>query len=1008
MLSTGVAPLVPPVWSAYGVPPSPSSRVECCPTATAIGASPVHPIQAEIDSNENHKQNTELVETISVDTCRSATVAPAAPVSSSSADFDSDAAAASASASVATANRTAPPPNHHPTTHHTSTNGASGRTTPTQLSHPILVALCPPLAVSPGVAPVSLLAVRVGLGSMDQLSDSFTPSSYSMQDADETTSVSYSYTSHATSPRSSKLSSGGSTPRARAFSLASESASSIFSLAQTHTYSPRSSGQASGTQTPRAGVAPYTLTGTALIDFIRVPANLTGNKAPATPTNMQPPAVDDALSFPALSTFHTAVYPSSAAHGAWCRPPVTLVKPTPTATATATATTAAAATATSAPAPLSQTPTRTPVATTPVMKSMTPLQAAIPPLPVEELILESRNPNRAESTTPTESTESEPDSRPPSQAQSIESRSRGDSEHSPLVFSSTPVDFTNRFSSDDSSSRSRGSPQLQPQPARPLLSHADGIPPTAQPRHSSAHGAAGGKLLQPTLKRVQSLDSSKKSAAASQVNRATASLPGRIRFLSTNQTESHAHTRATPIGRPYATNLNVNGYATPSSMSIHTHIGPAPLTPLLRYTPAPTFVSPMSPLLPLTRSLQSTHASQSMPMMMIHPHSQSQSQSQSQPTPVKTQPKPPQPTQPQPTPRLETIKLQLEYYFSPNNLARDLFLRQQMDGRGYVPVCALLDFPRLKSLTCRPLDLLTAAKASQYLQTKPEAIRTREWKKFVIDQTAVSQLSDEENDEPRHTTHPTIAPKTSATATATAANPAPIHLAPKSTNLVTIVQPLTPTPTLMHVSRAAHTAHHTLQMAQPVLYAQTAPHQFAHNTMVYPYPYPSVGAYAAQSISYTAYPTLVPVYGHSPIMSLPLPVSMPVSMPVTLPTTAAPTVAAAPTTATAASVSVSALPTALTLPLEHGPMIRMVPPALNAPATHAHAHTHTAAQRSNHGQTPHRSPPTPKQQRVRSHATAAHHSSAIGAARPNRASEDATDSNLQPTVGATADAALPQ
>ena len=99
-------------------------------------------------------------------------------------------------------------------------------------------------------------------------------------------------------------------------------------------------------------------------------------------------------------------------------------------------------------------------------------------------------------------------------------------------------------------------------------------------------------------------------------------------------------------------------------------------------------------------------------------------------------------------PRLEQIKLQVEYYFSANNLAKDVYLRQLMNARGYVPVCKLLEFNRLRALTSSAIDLLTAAKASQYLKTKNGAIRSRtNWQKYILKPESIGDATDEECEE---------------------------------------------------------------------------------------------------------------------------------------------------------------------------------------------------------------------------------------------------------------------
>ncbi|KAI9376796.1 hypothetical protein BJX61DRAFT_530615 [Aspergillus egyptiacus] len=45
------------------------------------------------------------------------------------------------------------------------------------------------------------------------------------------------------------------------------------------------------------------------------------------------------------------------------------------------------------------------------------------------------------------------------------------------------------------------------------------------------------------------------------------------------------------------------------------------------------------------------------------------------------------------------ISMQLEYYFSVDNLCKDIYLRKQMDSQGYVPLNVIAGFKRVKSLT---------------------------------------------------------------------------------------------------------------------------------------------------------------------------------------------------------------------------------------------------------------------------------------------------------------------
>lgn len=51
------------------------------------------------------------------------------------------------------------------------------------------------------------------------------------------------------------------------------------------------------------------------------------------------------------------------------------------------------------------------------------------------------------------------------------------------------------------------------------------------------------------------------------------------------------------------------------------------------------------------------------------------------------------------------LKIQLEYYFSRENLNQDRYLRSQMDSDQYVPIKVVASFPKISQLTS-DLDLI--------------------------------------------------------------------------------------------------------------------------------------------------------------------------------------------------------------------------------------------------------------------------------------------------------------
>lgn len=62
------------------------------------------------------------------------------------------------------------------------------------------------------------------------------------------------------------------------------------------------------------------------------------------------------------------------------------------------------------------------------------------------------------------------------------------------------------------------------------------------------------------------------------------------------------------------------------------------------------------------------------------------------------------------TDRLAALAYQLEYYFTPENLAKDRFLVAKMDQEGYVPISLVAGFNRVKvciDLSVNPLTIIS-------------------------------------------------------------------------------------------------------------------------------------------------------------------------------------------------------------------------------------------------------------------------------------------------------------
>lgn len=108
-----------------------------------------------------------------------------------------------------------------------------------------------------------------------------------------------------------------------------------------------------------------------------------------------------------------------------------------------------------------------------------------------------------------------------------------------------------------------------------------------------------------------------------------------------------------------------------------------------------------------------------------------------------------QPVTPPIPPSLDTSSLlrqlrgQVEFYFSDKNLASDLFLREQMDAEGFVPLRTILGFKRIHAIlryyqrheNSEVSTLQTAIQGSSFLFLDAEKMRVRRasnWQSFVL------------------------------------------------------------------------------------------------------------------------------------------------------------------------------------------------------------------------------------------------------------------------------------
>lgn len=101
--------------------------------------------------------------------------------------------------------------------------------------------------------------------------------------------------------------------------------------------------------------------------------------------------------------------------------------------------------------------------------------------------------------------------------------------------------------------------------------------------------------------------------------------------------------------------------------------------------------------------------------------------------PAETQPEPE--PEPEPDAEEERAKLlkQIEFYFSKENLCSDVYLRQQMDGQGWVDLSLIAGFKKVQKLTSDLQYIKETVQSSSMLEMKDDKIRKRhDWDKWVI------------------------------------------------------------------------------------------------------------------------------------------------------------------------------------------------------------------------------------------------------------------------------------
>jgi len=89
----------------------------------------------------------------------------------------------------------------------------------------------------------------------------------------------------------------------------------------------------------------------------------------------------------------------------------------------------------------------------------------------------------------------------------------------------------------------------------------------------------------------------------------------------------------------------------------------------------------------------------------------------------------------------EAILRQLEYYFSIDNLCKDLFLRSHMDEEGWVDISVIANFNRVRSLGCETSTLLELLSKSEVIELKDTKLRAKnDWKTWLLSASELERV----------------------------------------------------------------------------------------------------------------------------------------------------------------------------------------------------------------------------------------------------------------------------
>lgn len=154
-----------------------------------------------------------------------------------------------------------------------------------------------------------------------------------------------------------------------------------------------------------------------------------------------------------------------------------------------------------------------------------------------------------------------------------------------------------------------------------------------------------------------------------------------------------------------------------------------PARPFLRAPPpSPPFIPPLIPMRPLGSPM--VYPEVPPPMYYVpgpHPDSPAMPMLPSPPPGVPMFYHVPDPM------LLSKIVNQIDYYFSSENLIKDMYLRKEMDEQGWVPVKLIAGFKKVTELTDDIQLILHALRSSSVVEVQGEKLRARnDWRRWIL------------------------------------------------------------------------------------------------------------------------------------------------------------------------------------------------------------------------------------------------------------------------------------